>query len=171
VEHPSLKGTLPLKAGAYKNIAVIGPNGDDGGVMQGNYQGVAPFLTTPKAALANMGINVTFVKGCSVDGGGGDAGIPAAVAAASAADAVVLVVGLNQGQESEGHDRTVLTFPGLQDQLIERVATAAAGKPVIMVVMSGGMIDISAVKANTNIQSILWAGYPGKYCVYIIYHR
>jgi hypothetical protein len=124
-----------------KKVAVIGPNGDNGGVMQGNYQGNAPFLITPKAALATMGLDVTYTQGCDI-AGTSSSGIPAAEKAAKDADVVVLVVGLDQSQESEGRDRTIITIPGQQQALIKRVAPAAAGKPVVMVVMSGGMVDI-----------------------------
>lgn len=44
---------------------------------------------------------------------------------AQQADAVVLVMGLDQTQEREGMDRTIISFPGVQDQLIAKVATCA----------------------------------------------
>jgi beta-glucosidase len=47
-----------------------------------------------------------------------------AVAAAKAADAVVLVVGTNADWESEGHDRGSMDLPGDQDELIRRVCQA-----------------------------------------------
>ena len=43
-------GTLPLAKDAVKSIALVGPTADNGGVLQGNYQGRAPFLATPRAA-------------------------------------------------------------------------------------------------------------------------
>ncbi len=46
----------------------------------------------------------------------------AAVAAASSADAVVLVIGIDQSVESEAHDRTDIGLPGNQNQLIQEVA-------------------------------------------------
>ncbi len=45
-----------------------------------------------------------------------------AAALAAAADAVVLVVGTTEEVESEGFDRTSLTLPGRQDELVRRVA-------------------------------------------------
>jgi len=53
----------------------------------------------------------------------------AACAAASEADAVVLVVGLNQLIESEGLDRTSLRLPPAQIELIEAVLDASALPP------------------------------------------
>lgn len=62
------------------------------------------------------------------------AGIPAAAAAAAAADATVIVIGMDQSVESEGHDRTSLLLPGAQAALVRDVASAGAGKPVVVVV-------------------------------------
>ncbi len=45
-----------------------------------------------------------------------------ALAAAASADAVVLVIGIDQSVESEGHDRTDIGLPGYQNQLIQQVA-------------------------------------------------
>ena len=45
---------------------------------------------------------------------------------AQQADAVVMVMGLDQTQECEGMDRTIIAFPGVQDELITKVATCAA---------------------------------------------
>ena len=66
--------------------------------------------------------------------------IDRAVAAAAAADAVVLVVGTNDEWETEGHDRTTMDLPGRQDELVRRVVAANprtavvinAGSPVTM---------------------------------------
>lgn len=53
---------------------------------------------------------------------------------------------------SEGHDRTEITLPGHQVDLITAVAGASKG-PVILVVMTGGPVDISAAKVRS---SLIW---------------
>ena len=50
---------------------------------------------------------------------------PAAAAAAASADATILVIGLDQTQEREGHDRYQLTLPGVQNDLVTIVAAAS----------------------------------------------
>merc|ERR1712087_288473 len=70
------------------------------------------------------------------------------------------VMGLDQSQESEGHDRTSLALPGAQTQCIEQVAEAAKGS-VVLVILSGGAVDVSAVA--DSVDAIVWAGYPGMY--------
>ncbi|PON61934.1 Glycoside hydrolase, partial [Parasponia andersonii] len=85
----------------------------------------------------------------------------AAEAAARQADATVLIVGLDQSIEAETRDRVGLLLPGLQEELVSRVANASRG-PTILVLMSGGPIDVSFAKRNPDIGAILWVGYPGQ---------
>ena len=50
---------------------------------------------------------------------------------------------------SEGHDRTDLLLPGHQSDLLKQLQQATSGKnPMIVVVMSGGPVDISYAKAR-----------------------
>jgi beta-glucosidase len=55
-----------------------------------------------------------------------------AVAAAAAADAVVLVVGTNGEWESEGDDRPDMDLPGRQDELVRRVLAANSTTAVVV---------------------------------------
>ena len=85
----------------------------------------------------------------------------AAEIAARHADATVLVMGLDQSIEAEFKDRTGLLLPGHQQELVSRVAKASRG-PTILVLMSGGPIDVSFAKNDPRIGAIIWAGYPGQ---------
>lgn len=85
----------------------------------------------------------------------------AAEAAARQADATVLVMGLDQSIEAEFRDRSGLLLPGHQQELVSRVAKASRG-PTILVLMSGGPIDVSFAKRDPRIGAILWVGYPGQ---------
>ncbi|MCU1445211.1 beta-glucosidase [Cryobacterium sp.] len=75
--------------------------------------------------------------------------IEEAVAAAAAADVVVLVVGTNSKVESEGYDRSNLDLPGRQDDLVR--AVAAANPRTVVIVNSGSPVlmpwrdDVSAI--------------------------
>jgi hypothetical protein len=82
-----------------------------------------------------------------------------------AVDAVVLIMGLDQSQEREGFDRRTLTLPGKQQQLVLQVANSSAAgnkKPIVLVIMSGGPLDIAFAQDLPQISSILWVGYPGE---------
>jgi beta-glucosidase len=72
-----------------------------------------------------------------------------AVEASRAADVAVVVVGTTEEDESEGIDRTSLTLPGRQDELVR--AVAAANPRTVVVVASGAPVllpwadDVAAV--------------------------
>lgn len=80
---------------------------------------------------------------------------------AASADATVLVVGSDQSIEAESRDRVDLNLPGQQPLLITEVAKASKG-PVILVIMTGGGMDITFAKNDDKITSILWVGFPGE---------
>jgi beta-glucosidase len=90
-----------------------------------------------------------------------------AVATASAADAIILVLGLSQRLEGEemgikidgfeGGDRTGLNLPAVQEELM--AAMIATGKPVIVVLMNGG--PVASLQADGKAAAVLLAGYPG----------
>jgi beta-glucosidase len=94
--------------------------------------------------------------------------IEEAVKAANDADAVVMVLGLSQRLEGEempikiegfsGGDRTNLNLPAAQEKLFE--AVAATGKPVIVVLTSGGALAVNSVQQKAA--AVLLAGYGGQ---------
>src|SRR5215469_7167978 len=81
-------------------------------------------------------------------------GIPAAVAAARAADVAIVFANDAQG---EGMDRTSLSLPGDQDQLIE--AVAAANRRTIVVLNTGGPVLMPWLHA---VDGAVEAWYPGQ---------
>jgi beta-glucosidase len=101
-------------------------------------------------------------------GRGDEAG--AAVAAAQSADAVVMVLGISSRLEGEempvkiegfsGGDRTSLELPKVQQELLEKVAAAAKGKPVVLVLLSGSALAVDW--ADHNVPAIVEAWYPGQ---------
>ena len=125
---------------------------------------------------------VTYVKGCAIrDTTGSD--IPAAVAAAHAADAVLLVVGGSSARDfktkyistgaatvseeakvlpdmdcGEGFDRSSLHLLGDQEKLIN--ALAATGKPLVVIYIQGRPMNMNL--AADKAQALLTAWYPGE---------
>ncbi|KAF8507443.1 glycoside hydrolase family 3 protein [Gautieria morchelliformis] len=151
-------GTLPLKNN-IKKLAIIGPWGNATTQMQGNYQGIAPFLVSPLQAAQTAGFRVTFELGTGISGTS-TSGFAAAVAAAKAADAVIYAGGIDNSIEAEGHDRTAISWPGNQLQLVSELQ--GVGKPLIVLQFGGGQIDSTALKGNNSVNAILWGGYPGQ---------
>jgi beta-glucosidase len=76
---------------------------------------------------------------------------------AARTDVVVVAVGFDPESESEGADRTFHLPPG-QDELIEEMA--AANKKTIVIVTSGGGVDMN--EWIERVPSLLEAWYPGQ---------
>ncbi|OVA14623.1 Glycoside hydrolase [Macleaya cordata] len=153
---------LPLSRTETKNISVIGPNANATETLLGNYFGppCEPVIT-PVYALALHIENTFYHPGCELVACNSLVEIEEAVDLAKTVDNVILIMGLNQTQEHEGLDRVDLVLPGMQQTLITTVAKAARN-PVVLVLLSGGPIDISFAKCDPKIGSIIWAGYPGE---------
>jgi beta-glucosidase len=91
-----------------------------------------------------------------------------AVEAAKKADVVVAFVGLTARLEGEemrvdakgfaGGDRTDITLPDVQQELLE--AVAKTGKPVVVVMLNGSALAVNW--AHQNAKAILEAWYPGQ---------
>ena len=151
---------LPLPKSKPISLAVIGPNADSPKTLQGNYFGPPCKSVTPLQGLSGYAHRTLYHRGCNaVNCTWADVG--AAVEVAKLADHVVMVMGLDQTEEREDHDRVQLGLPGKQQQLITAVA-AAAKRPVVLVILSGGPVDVSFAKYDSHVGSILWAGYPGQ---------
>jgi beta-glucosidase len=87
----------------------------------------------------------------------GDAMLAEAVAAASAADAAIVVVGSAELTESEGFDRPGLGLPGRQDELVSRVAAVNART---IVVVNAGMPVL--MPWADQVAAIIQAWLPGQ---------
>ncbi|XP_020221134.1 beta-xylosidase/alpha-L-arabinofuranosidase 1-like, partial [Cajanus cajan] len=152
-------GSLPFNAKAIKSLAVIGPNANATRVMIGNYEGIPCKYTSPLQALTAL-VPTSYAPGCP-DVQCANAQLDDATKIAESADATVIVVGASLAIEAESLDRINILLPGQQQLLVSEVANVSKG-PVILVIMSGGGMDVSFAKNNDKISSILWVGYPGE---------
>jgi beta-glucosidase len=107
--------------------------------------------TGVRAAVANAA-SVTTVAGSAVEAPIAG-GIEAAVAAANAADIVVLAIGESQRMSGEAQSRTAIIVPAPQQALAE--AVAATGKPIVVVLrhgralaLEGAVLDAPAILAT-----------------------
>ena len=66
-----------------------------------------------------------------------------AVAAATGADVVLVFLGLPPAEESEGFDRAHIDLPDAQTSLLERLAGAVPGTPIVAVLCNGGAVRTS----------------------------
>lgn len=152
---------LPLSKSHITSLAVIGPNADAPNTSIGDYPGIPCNMITPVSGLKNYIKTIIYTPGCHSVNCTSTEGFGEAAIIAAKTDAVVMVVGLDQSQETEDHDRQILTLPGEQQKLVTEVASASKG-PVVLVIMSGGPVDVSFAIKDPKISSILWVGYPGE---------
>lgn len=141
------RNLLPLpKAG--KRLALIGPFADDRDNVLGAWggffadrnlnvdlaTGIRAQLTDPAGLIVERGCEVeTTIAG----------GFERAVAAAQAADIVLLAVGESQDMTGEAKSRTDIRIPPVQQRLAE--AIAATGKPVVVLLRHGRAIALEGV--------------------------
>ncbi|RYC56244.1 hypothetical protein CHU98_g9963 [Xylaria longipes] len=153
-------GKLPLSKTTVKSVAVVGPLATATTQMQGNYYGTAQSISTVVNAFKAAGFQVTNAQGCALTGTS-TSGFSAAVNLAKSADATVFVGGMDTSIEAEDKDREQITWPGVQLSLIQQLAAATGDKPFVVVQM-GTMVDSSALVSEKNVNSLVWAGYPGQ---------
>ncbi|MCL2030891.1 MAG: glycoside hydrolase family 3 C-terminal domain-containing protein [Oscillospiraceae bacterium] len=169
-------GTLPLDASQLKSIAVIGPNADSRRALEGNYEGTASEYFTVLEGVRHTaeGVRIRYAEGCHLHKTGvsnlalSDDRLAEAVIAAKSSDAVILCLGLDadiEGEEGDAGnefgsgDKKTLNLAGRQQHLLETVTAAAAGKPVILVLISGSALAVGW--ADRHVNGILQAFYPG----------
>lgn len=154
--------TLPLKRGL--KLALLGPHVHAQKAFLSNYfgtrcsEGGFGCIETPLQACtkANVGGKTVGYEGVQVDSGVDN--ITQAIAIASQSDAVVLLVGIDGGQEGEEHDRYNCTLPGKQTELVERAS--ALGKPTVLVLIHGGAMCLGGLK--DKMPAIVDAFYGGE---------
>ncbi len=167
---------LPLNLSEIKSIAVIGPNADqvqygDYSITKDNNTGVTILEGIKKITRGKVTVN--HAKGCGITDLN-KSGFKEAMEAAEKSDVVILAIGgtsmslagtgwgelADQGAyptSGEGYDRSDLTPPGVQPDLIR--AIYKTGKPVVLILIHGRPYSIKWEKEN--IPAILEAWYPG----------
>jgi len=150
---------LPLDAGEVMRLALIGPLADDRREILGCWHRIGRWQDSEsvyevlKKSMPNT--EITLVQGCSLEGDD-ISGFEEALAAAIAADAVVMVLGEAEAMSGEAHSRAYLGLPGRQEELL--YAVAAAGKPLIAVLMCGRPLVIPWLAENTAAILLAWHG-------------
>ncbi|KAH7400311.1 glycoside hydrolase superfamily [Cadophora sp. MPI-SDFR-AT-0126] len=152
-------GTLPLDGERrYSKVAMIGPFANATEQMQGNYFGRAQHITSPLEAFQKEW-DVSYALGTPISGTN-TSGFEEALLEARNAEIIFFLGGIDNTVESEEFDRTSLTWPGKQLDLISELSTL--GKPLIVVQFGGGQVDDSALLESDNVSALLWVGYPGQ---------
>lgn len=142
------------------SMALIGPHVNASTVFLGNYHGIPSSIKVPLDEIRTYIPELKWESGCEVDSFD-NSRLNEAEQLARTSSQVILFVGINSEIEAEVGDRPNITLPGLQSELIRRVL-AVAQTPVIIVVVTGGALDLSEYKNDPRVGSIIWAGYIGQ---------
>ena len=131
--------------------------------VEENTHKLYPEMPTLRQALGRHCSQVEYARGCEVLDSE-PTNIEEARAIATRSDVVVCVVGeksgwVGQATGGEGRDRSTLTLPGRQQELVDQVC--ASGRPVIVVLISGRPLVLSS--ASSAPAAVLWAGAPGRF--------
>lgn len=180
------RGVLPLD-GTLKRLALIGPNADSAPNQIGDYtapqrrEDVVTIRDGLERQCRARGIELTYAHGCGIRSKRRD-GFEAALAAARAADAVVVALGGSsvpnksiaytdggtaisddevadslEKDSGEGFDRSSLRFGGVQVDLLR--ALRETGKPIVVVLVMGRPMVLKEVSELAD--AVLLAWYPG----------
>ncbi len=151
-------GALPIDPAKGPRIALIGPFAQDSANLYGPWafygdpdKGV-DIATGLRAALPDDA-KLSVTRGCDISSPI-DGGIAAAVAAAKAADIVLLAIGESQEMSGEAQSRTVIEIPAAQQALAD--AVAAAGAPVAVLLRHGRALALHGGVASANAILATW---------------
>ena len=148
---------LPLPRNGQR-IALIGPfaAGQRDLVGPWNVYGTdadAVDLATAVRAAVREPSSVTFTPGSEVDAAI-PGGIEAAVAAARAADIVILAIGESQRMSGEAQSRDDIVIPAPQQALAD--AVAATGKPIIVLLRNGRALALGGAVIAAPAILVTW---------------
>ncbi|NWY35596.1 XYL2 arabinofuranosidase, partial [Pheucticus melanocephalus] len=118
----NVRGTLPLRAQdlSSQHFAVVGPFADNPRVLFGDYAPVPEpqYIYTPRRGLEMLGANVSFAAGCREPWCRWYSRAEL-VRVVGAADVVLVCLGTGVDVETEAKDRSDLSLPGHQLELLQ----------------------------------------------------
>ena len=150
VEAPVLlknDGVLPIKGG---KILLVGPNADyvTFGGGSGAMHPLKKYEVTLYQGLCNLGKKYNVIL---------RNGIPNNEAELKSVNTIIVAAGFNKNSEKENHDRTYSLDKDQEKLIDEAVAT---GKKVVVIVYSGGEVDLK--KWGDKVSAIVMAWYTGQ---------
>lgn len=150
---------LPLSKDT-KSIAFIGPFvkavRDNLGFWSMEWPDDSMRIVTQWDGVKNRlrgGATLSYAKGCGIRDSS-TAGFEEAIAAAKAADVVIMSVGEARDMSGEAKSRSHINLPGVQEDLIK--AIQATGKPVIVLINAGRPLIFNWTKDNVPAIVYTW---------------
>ena len=147
-------GVLPLAEGV--RVALVGEFARTPRYQGSGSSKVHPIQLDALVDTLAARRDVTFAAGFRLDGVLDDELVDEAVAAAEASDVVVACLGLPDAAETEGADRTHLRLP--DDQLALLASLTEAGKPIVVVLSNGSVVEVAGWLDQTAALIEGWLG-------------
>jgi beta-glucosidase len=153
---------LPLNRDDLRTLAVIGPLADDPYEQLGTwvFDGDSSISQTPLQAIRQFVgevVEVRHVKAMDHSRSRSTTAFGEALAAAQAADAVIVFLGEESILSGEAHCRADIGLPGDQAELVHTLGRA--GKPLIAVVLAGRPLTLGNIL--DDVDALLFAWHPG----------
>ncbi|XP_022099032.1 probable beta-D-xylosidase 2 [Acanthaster planci] len=153
--------TLPV--GGVPIIAIVGPFADSPQEILGSFapQTDPKFISTPWGGLGGLGKVRRLAPGCNnpvCD----QYNQTAIMEAVTGADLVIVCLGTGTQIENVGLDRRNMSLPGHQLLLLQQAVKYALGKPLVLLLFSGGPLDIGWADSNPGVHTILQCFFPGQ---------
>jgi beta-glucosidase len=126
----------------------------------GDYSGTPRYAVNPLQGIRNQvpaGVTVSYHQGCGVNTSGSPD--PAAVSLAAASNVAIVFVGLDGTIENEGIDRSSLSLPGIQENLITAIRNVNPN--TIVVFINGSCVAVSST-TKANVPAFVEAWYAGE---------
>jgi beta-glucosidase len=126
-----------------------------------NYKGQPSYINTILDAVQEQGETDEFAVAYAVGSQqvGNQANqtlVSEALAAIKGAGVIIMNLGLGNDIEGEGRDRSALTFPQPQAELLAAVQKARGSTPLVVAINSAGGVDMDPTGADAIVQ--LWYG-------------
>ena len=145
-------------------IAILGPMANNSNQLFGLYSADSDpkFTVTPLKGLSKLANNVTYTPGCK-DGNKCSNYSPDDVQnAVKDVNVVFVCLGTGKDFESEGKDRYNMELPGKQLTLLQDAVKYANNTPVVLILFSGGPLNITWAENSDMVQVIMQCFFPAQ---------
>ncbi|XP_064618402.1 uncharacterized protein LOC135482379 [Liolophura sinensis] len=159
----NVNGFLPLPKKHYRKIAIVGPMANNRNQQFGDYTPDvdARFTSTPFTSLKTLADIGSLGQGCS-DNRCTQYNQGEVLDSMKNSEIVVVCLGTGVDIETESKDRRDLNLPGNQLRILQDVVTHSNGAPVILLLFTGGPIDISWAESNPSVKAIIQCSFSAE---------
>ncbi|XP_039271814.2 uncharacterized protein LOC120346201 [Styela clava] len=164
-------GVLPLKE-TFDRVAIVGPFANNSIALTGDYPAQFSMIhfSSPYDGIQKFSTNTaTILKGCTGDKW--DEKLPKCAQYSEqdiktkipGSDVVIVTLGTGVGVEAEGIDRTGISLPGEQLNLLKSVVQyAGKSARIIVLLFNAGPLDVSWAKESAEVDAIIACHFPAQ---------